>query len=80
MLGSMWSQNYTGYVDSRFACFYLTGQLDSILQKFQLAEVVLVVSKLHVFNLTGQLISKPPKFPTLAATDLSQPNHTIENI
>ena len=59
-----------GYVDSRFACFYLTGQLESILRKFQLAGVVLVVLKPHVFNLTGQLISKPPKFPTLAATDL----------
>jgi hypothetical protein len=59
-----------GYVDSRFACFYLTGQLESILQKFQLVRVVLVVSKPHVFNLTGQLVSKPPKFPTLAATEL----------
>ena len=60
-----------GYVDSRFACFYLTGQLESKLRKFQLAEVVLVVSKPHVFNLTGQLVSTPPVFPTLAATDLS---------
>ena len=59
-----------GYVDSRFACFYLTGQLESKLRKFQLAEVVLVVSKPHVFNLTGQLVSTPPVFPTLAATDL----------
>ena len=58
-----------GYVDSRFACFYLTGQLESKLRKFQLAEVVLVVSKPHVFNLTGQLVSTPPVFPTLAATD-----------
>ncbi len=58
-----------GYVDSRFACFYLTGQLESIPQKLQLAGVVLMVSKPHVFNLTGQLVSKPPKFPTLAATD-----------
>ena len=57
-----------GYVDSRFACFYLTGQLESKLRKFQLAEVVLVVSKPHVFNLTGQLVSTPPVFPTLAAT------------
>ena len=56
-------------VDSRFACFYLTGQLESKLRKFQLAEVVLVVSKPHVFNLTGQLVSTPPVFPTLAATD-----------
>jgi len=57
-------------VESRFACFYLTGQLEWILRKFQLAEVVLVVSKPHVFNLTGQLVSTPPVFPTLAATDL----------
>ncbi len=59
-----------GYVDSRFACFYLTGQLELILRKFQLAEVVLVVSKPHVFNLTGQLVSTPPECSTLAATDL----------
>ncbi len=59
-----------GYVDSRFACFYLTGQLESILRKFQLAKVVLVVSKPHVFNLTGQLVSTPPECSTLAATDL----------
>ncbi len=58
-------------MESRFACFYLTGQLEWILRKFQLAEVVLVVSKPHVFNLTGQLVSKPPEFPTLAATDLT---------
>ena len=57
-------------MESRFACFYLTGQLEWILRKFQLAEVVLVVSKPHVFNLTGQLVSTPPVFPTLAATDL----------
>ena len=44
--------------------------VESKLQKFQLAEVVLVVSKPHVFNLTGQLVSTPPVFPTLAATDL----------
>ena len=44
-------------MESRFACFYLTGQLEWILRKFQLAEVVLVVSKPHVFNLTGQLVS-----------------------
>ena len=56
-------------MESRLACFYLTGQLESILRKFQLAGVVLVVSKPHVFNLTGQLVSKPPQFPTLAATD-----------
>ena len=56
-------------MESRFACFYLTGQLEWILRKFQLAEVVLVVSKPHVFNLTGQLVSTPPVFPTLAATD-----------
>jgi hypothetical protein len=56
-------------VDSIFACFYLTRQLKSIQQKFQLAGVVLVVSNPHVFNLTGQLESKPPEFPTLAATD-----------
>jgi hypothetical protein len=30
----------------------------------------LVVSKPHVFNLTGQLESIPPVFSTLAATDL----------
>ena len=29
-----------------------------------------VDSKPHVFNLTGQLVSTPPVFPTLAATDL----------
>jgi hypothetical protein len=58
-----------GYVDSRFACFYLTGALESILQKFRLAGVVLVVSKPHLFNLTGQLASKPPEFPTLAVTE-----------
>jgi hypothetical protein len=28
-----------------------------------------VVSNPHVFNLTGQLESKPPEFPTLAATE-----------
>ena len=56
-------------MESRFACFYLTGQLEWILRKFQLAEVVLVVSKPHVFNLTGQLESIPPVFSTLAATD-----------
>ncbi len=55
-------------MESRFACFYLTGQLEWILRKFQLAEVVLVVSKPHDFNLTGQLVSTPPVFPTLAAT------------
>ena len=47
-------------MESRFACFYLTGQLEWILRKFQLAEVVLVVSKPHVFNLTGQLVRMPP--------------------
>ncbi len=52
-----------GYVDSRFACFYLTRQLESILRKFQLAGVVLVVSKPHVFNLTGQLVKNPPPAP-----------------
>ncbi len=57
-------------MESRFACFYLTVQLEWILRKFQLAKVVLVVSKPHVFNLTGQLVSTPPVFPTLAATDL----------
>ena len=57
-------------MESRFACFYLTGQLEWILRKFQLAEVVLVVSKPHVFNLTGQLVSTPPECSTLAATDL----------
>ena len=56
-------------VESRFACFYLTRQLEWILRKFQLAEVVLVVSKPHVFNLTGQLVSTPPECSTLAATD-----------
>ncbi len=71
----MWSRNCFCsfyYVDSIFACFYLTGQLKSILQKFQLAGVVLVVSNPHVFNLTGQIESKPPEFPTLAATDPCQ--------
>ena len=57
-------------VESRFACFYLTRQLEWKLRKFQLAEVVLVVSKPHVFNLTGQLVSTPPECSTLAATDL----------
>ena len=56
-------------VESRFACFYLTRQLEWKLRKFQLAEVVLVVSKPHVFNLTGQLVSTPPECSTLAATD-----------
>ncbi len=58
-------------MDSIFACFYLTGQLKLILQKFQLAGVVLVVSNPHDFNLTGQLESKPPEFPTLAVTLLT---------
>ncbi len=49
----------------------MTGQLEWILRNFQLDEVVLVVSKPHVFNLTGQLESIPPVFSTLAATDLS---------
>ncbi len=49
-------------MESRFACFYLTGQLEWILRKFQLAEVVLVVSKPHVFNLTRQLVSTPLEF------------------
>ncbi len=57
-------------MESRFACFYLTGQLEWILRKFQLDEVVLVVSKPHVFDLTGQLVSTPPECSTLAATDL----------
>ncbi len=57
-------------MESRFACFYLTRQLEWILRKFQLAEVVLVVSKPYVFNLTGQLVLKPPERSTLAATDL----------
>ena len=65
-------------MESRFACFYLTGQLEWILRKFQLAEVVLVVSKPHVFNLTGQLVSTPPVFPTLAATD--PVHHNFDNI
>jgi hypothetical protein len=65
-------------VDTIFACFYLTGQLKSILQKFQLAGVVLVVSNPHVFNLTGQLESKPPEFPTLAATALSRSFKTFQ--
>jgi hypothetical protein len=60
-------------VESRFACFYLTRQLEWKLRKFQLAEVVLVVSKPHVFNLTGQLVSTPPECSTLAATDLMEP-------
>jgi hypothetical protein len=63
-------------VESRFACFYLTRQLEWKLRKFQLAEVVLVVSKPHVFNLTGQLVSTPPECSTLAATDpTSNSNH-----
>ncbi len=69
----MWSRNCFCsfcYVDSIFACFYKTGQLKLIRQKFQLAGVVLVVSNLHVFNLTRQLESKPLEFPTLAATNL----------
>ena len=57
-------------MELRFACFYLTRQLEWILRKFQLAEVVLVVLKPHVFNLTRQLVSKPPECSTLAATDL----------
>ena len=61
-------------MESRFACFYLTRQLEWILRKFQLAEVVLVVSKPHVFNLTGQLVSTPPECSTLAATD----PHTVD--
>ena len=71
----MWSWNCFCsfcYVDSIFACFYLNGQLKSILQNFQLAGVVLVVSNPHVFNLTGQL-SKPPEFPTLGC-DFFRPN------
>jgi hypothetical protein len=67
------------YVDLIFACFYLTGQLKSILQKFELARVVLVVLNPHVFNLTGQLESKSPEFPTLAATDLIS-KHLLLNI
>ncbi len=68
-------------VESRFACFYLTGQLELILRKFQLDEVVLVVSKPHVFNLTGQLESTPPVFSTLAATDLPlhSPKHSHDH-
>ncbi len=52
-------------------CLFLffTGQLTLIRQKFQLARVVLVVSNPHVFNLTRQLESKPPEFPTWAATE-----------
>ncbi len=61
-----------GYVDSIFCFFFLTGQLESIPLKFRLAGVVLVVSKPHVFNKTGQLALKPPELPTLAATDLPQ--------
>ncbi len=57
-------------VESRFACFYLTRQLEWKLRRFQLAEVVLVVLKPHVFNLTGQLVSNPLECSTLAATDL----------
>ena len=57
-------------MESRIACFYLTRQLEWILRNFQLDEVVLVDSKPHVFNLTGQLESIPPVFSTLAATDL----------
>ena len=71
MVGSTWSRNYTGTTMwiGCFACFYLTGQLESIPPEFRLAGVVLVVSKPHVFNLTEQLESKPPEFSTLAATD-----------
>ena len=67
-------------MESRFACFYLTGQLEWILRKFQLAEVVLVVSKPHVFNLTGQLESIPPVFSTLAATDLARESRSIHGV
>ena len=69
-----------GYVDSRFACFYLIGQLESILRKFQLAGVVLVVLKPHVFNSTRQLVWKLPKFPTLAATELFPQHCQIPNM
>jgi hypothetical protein len=64
-------------VDSIFACFYLTGQLKLIQQKFQLAGVVLVVLNPHVTNLTGQLELKPPEFPTLAGTDIPE-QHEIK--
>jgi hypothetical protein len=59
-------------VDTRFACFYLTGQLESIQQKFRLARVVFVVSKPHVFNLTGQLASKSLEFPTVEQVAASE--------
>jgi hypothetical protein len=69
-----------GYVDLRFACFYLIGQLESILRKFQLTGVVLVVLKPHVFNLTRQLVLKPPKFPTLAATHLDKLEEVLKRL
>ena len=76
MLGTMWSRNYTSEVEtfvmwSRDCLYLFDRMLESILRKFQLAGVVLVVSKPHVFNLTRQLVSTPLEFPTLAATDLS---------
>jgi hypothetical protein len=75
MLGSMWTQSYTGMWIQYFACFYLTGQQESIPPKFWLAGVVLVVSKPHVFNLTGQLELKPQEFPTFAVTDPHRYQH-----
>ncbi len=64
-------------VESRFACFYLTRQLEWKLRKCQLAKVVLVVSKPHVFNLTGQLVSTLPECSTLAATDPRSHNEIV---
>jgi hypothetical protein len=55
-------------------CLFLFDRTAKLIrQKFQLAGVVLMVSNPHVFNLTRQLESKPPEFPTLAATDLTYP-------
>jgi hypothetical protein len=79
----MWSRNCFCsfcHVDLIFACFYLTGQLKLILQKFQLAGVVLVVSNPHVFNLTGQLESKPLEFSYFSCDRSHHPSLTIETI
>ncbi len=66
-------------MDSIFACFYLTGQLKSIQQKFQLAGVVLVILNPHVFNLTGQLELKPPEFPTLARSVTARIGFSVDS-
>ncbi len=71
-------ENYIGGIgkqlcDFEMTCWALCGVKTTQVKlkwKFQLAEVVLVVSKPHVFNLTGQLVWTPPECSTLAATDL----------